>query len=54
MKITSVHKLVTWVRRKRDGVARQIAQREAYDRVLDRMDAFLRFHHDAWHDRRKR
>jgi hypothetical protein len=70
MKIASFRKLRTWTVRQRNRVADKIALEpnnelnlyrkrltghvEAFDRVLDRMDAFLRFHHDAWHDRRKK
>lgn len=70
MKIGSVKKLRTWILRQRDATARKVAEEEdnymnlyrkrlvgqveAYDRVLNRVDAFIRFHHDKWHDRRKR
>lgn len=70
MKIASFRKLRTWTLRQRNRVSdiivhepdtgmnmyrkRLVGQLEAYDRVLDRMDAFIRFHHDAWHRRKKK
>jgi hypothetical protein len=68
MKIAIVRKLRTWCLRKRDLADRQHAieegplnfyrprcagRREAYDSVIDRIDGFLKSHHDKWHDRRK-
>jgi hypothetical protein len=70
VKIASFRKLRTWTLRQRNRCAKKIeAERddvlnlyrcrlvghlEAFDRVLDRMDAVLRAHHDKWIDRRKR
>lgn len=69
MKMGSFKKLRTWTLRQRNACAREIEQEpdnlqnlyrkrlvgrlETWDRMLDRMDAFIRFHHDKWHDRRK-
>jgi hypothetical protein len=70
MTLASFRKLRTWTLRQRNRVSRDIEQEphtdmnwlrkrlvgqlEAYDRVLDRMDAFIRFHRAAWTDKRKK
>jgi hypothetical protein len=70
MKIGVIKKLRTWCQLKRALHERafdkevygpmnlhrpKISGRiEAYDAVIDRLDALLKSHHDKWHDRRKK
>ncbi len=70
VKIATLRKLRSWCQRKRQlheraQEAEQFAPMnlyrprlsgriEAYDAVIDRIDGFLKSHHDKWHDRRKR